>query len=165
MDTIQFATEYCEAAYEEVPKIRAESWTHLIYIIRIRVKRVQPHVGLVLLRILHISHGGLPDPRIEKTALTMRKEGATTIFLGGRPSKGQSENAFDEVHYRRLPSSIRYVFDPTFSRRWRNKISELEPDVVHAHNVTTATYLLEMELPAIYDNHEYWSQRSFKYDS
>jgi len=118
------------------------------------------------MRILHISNGGLPDPRIEKIALTMKKEkNATTIFLGGGPLKWQTEDAFDEVHYLGIPSSFRYVLDPRVGSQWRERILSLKPDIVHAHNVIVARFLLDMDLPTIYDDHEYWSKRLFKYDS
>ncbi len=117
------------------------------------------------MRILHISHGGLPDPRIEKSALTMKKNGHETIFLGGRPIRWQSEGGFDDVHYLRMASSFRYALDPLVKRKWQKTIRDLKPDVVHAHNFTCARFLLGMDIPTVHDDHEYWSKRLFKYDT
>ncbi|MHA1481707.1 MAG: glycosyltransferase family 4 protein [Candidatus Thorarchaeota archaeon] len=116
------------------------------------------------MRILHISHTGLPDPRIEKTARTMKKGGHELVFLGGRPTIEQS-SAFQEIHYESILSNLRVVLDPRFRKRWKKAIHKIKPDVVHAHNLIVGALMLDMEYPTIYDDHEYWSQQIFKYDA
>ena len=113
------------------------------------------------LRILHISHRGLPDPRVEKAAISARKWGAETYFAGGRI------NGFS------YPSKI---FDGTFElpfntkanvglRPWWNALKrslekvlrKCKPDIVHAHDIIAARLAVEYDIPVVYDDHEYWS--------
>jgi hypothetical protein len=50
---------------------------------------------------------------------------------------------------------------PTAWRRVRKQlalaVSNTKPDVIHAHNIFSAELAHEMDLPMIYDDHEYWS--------
>ncbi len=116
------------------------------------------------MRILHISNAGLPDLRIEKMAYTMKKEGHELVFLGGRPVKGQNLDAFDETHNIWLNSAIRIVYDNRVERQWLRKIDELKPDVVHAHNIIVGHFLLNSNHHAIFDDHEYYSKQSSRYE-
>jgi hypothetical protein len=116
------------------------------------------------LRILHISEAGLPDLRIEKMAHTMKKEGHELIFLGGRPVRGQNLDAFDETHSLWLKSAFRLVFDPRVERSWLKAIDALKPDIVHAHNLIVGHFLLNSEHHAVFDDHEYYSKQSSRYD-
>ena len=115
------------------------------------------------MRILHTSHTGLPDPRVEKTALTMKKKGHELLFLGGRPVKSQGLDAFAEVYTEPIVNNLRLVLDSRFRKRWIKRIDAVAPDVVHAHNLIVAAMMLKTEYPVIYDDHEYWSKQSFKY--
>jgi len=117
----------------------------------------------VNLKILHISHTGLPDARIEKTARTMKKEGHEIIFLGGGNSNTQNLNAFDEMHSIPLVNDLDIALNPITKRKWLRKIDELRPDIVHAHNVQVARYLLDRDYPTVYDDHEYWSIQLYLY--
>jgi hypothetical protein len=120
--------------------------------------------NLIKLRILHISDAGLPDLRIEKMAHTMKKEGHELIFLGGRPVRGQNLDAFDETHSLWLKSSFRLVFDPRIERSWLRAIDALKPDIVHAHNLIVGHFLLNSEHHAVFDDHEYYSKQSSRYN-
>ena len=97
-------------------------------------------------------------------ANTMKKEGHELIFLGGRPIRGQNLGAFDDAFYLHLPSSFRVVYDPRVEKQWVKRIGELKPDVVHAHNCTIAKFMLSTEYPTIFDDHEYYSKQSSRYD-
>ena len=115
------------------------------------------------MRILHISHGGLPDARIEKTALTMKKEGHQLVFLGGGTMKYNDLGAFEETYFLSVGNDLDVTINPAVKRRWLKRISELKPDVIHAHNVIVAHFLLGSEYPVIYDDHEYWSKQTYMY--
>ncbi len=115
------------------------------------------------MRILHISHGGLPDPRIEKTALTMKKEGHELVFIGGRPVVYQNLDAFERTYHVPTGNDLQVAFDPRIKRHWLDKIEEVKPDVIHAHNIIVAHFLLSTDYPVVYDDHEYWSKQAFKY--
>lgn len=115
------------------------------------------------MRILHISHGGLPDPRIEKTALTMKDEGHELIFLGGRPIKYQDLQAFEKTFSLPVGNDLDVVISSSVKRKWLEAIRKLNPDIIHAHNPIVGHFLLGTDYPVIYDDHEYWSKQTFKY--
>ncbi|MDF1539528.1 MAG: glycosyltransferase [Candidatus Thorarchaeota archaeon] len=117
------------------------------------------------MRILHTSHTGLPDPRIEKTALTMKKDGHELVFLGGKSSDSYNSNIFDRKYHVPIPNSFMVVNDFRFRRKWIKTINEISPDIVHAHNIIAAAMMLGADYPTIYDDHEYWSKQTFKYSS
>lgn len=117
------------------------------------------------MKILHTSHMGLPDSRIEKTALTMKKQGHELLFLGGRPALSQDLNAFRETHHVSVGNNLTLVVDPRIKKRWIKKIDEIGPDVVHAHNIVAAAMMLDTDYPMVYDDHEYWSKQTFKFTS
>ena len=109
------------------------------------------------MKILHISHTGLPDVRVERNALTLKKDGHELLFLGGTKSKGQVFDTFDEIHFLPIGNDLSTTLNPLIRRKWMNKIRQLAPDVVHAHNVLVARFMLGLNIPTIYDDHEYWS--------
>ena len=115
------------------------------------------------MRILHISHTGLPDARVEKSALSMKKRGHELIFLGGRPTLYQNLNAFDKVLYLSIGNDLDVAVNPIMKRRWLQAIDRIAPDLVHAHNLIAGHFLLTTDYPVVYDDHEYWSKQLFNY--
>ena len=115
------------------------------------------------MRVLHISHNGLPDPRVEKAALTLKRQGHTLLFLGGQPIRYQNLGAFDETGFLSAGNAAKVVFSRKLARAWRAAIRELRPDVIHAHNVIVARFGMHLGLPMIYDDHELWSKTSRLY--
>lgn len=115
------------------------------------------------MRILHISHTGLPDVRVEKSALTMKKRGHELIFLGGRPSLYQNFGAFDSIFYLRIGNNLRVVADPRLKYKWLQTISRINPDLIHAHNLIVGHFLLATDYPVVYDDHEFWSKQLFNF--
>jgi hypothetical protein len=111
------------------------------------------------MRILHLSHTGLPDLRIEKYALTMRGNSHELIFLGGRPTKYQNLNAFDRVLFVPLGNNLEAALSPFVKQKWLKSIDKIKPDIIHAHDVWVARFALDTEYPVIYDDHEYWSKQ------
>ena len=117
------------------------------------------------MKILHISDSGLPDPRVERMALTMRDEGHELIFLGGREIKGQNLSAFSNAKTVPLGNGPRIAHDPLLKRKWIKAIDSINPDTVHAHNVLVGHYLLDTEYRAIFDDHENLSRQRFVFMS
>jgi hypothetical protein len=113
------------------------------------------------MRILHISEAGLPDPRVERMAMTMKKKGHELFFLGGRAIRGQSLSAFSHTESVPLGIGPAIAHDPRIKSRWLAAISEINPDIIHAHNVFVAHYILDTEYPAVFDDHECYSMQSF----
>ena len=85
------------------------------------------------------------------------------FFLGGGPIKWQDWNTFEETYFLPLGNSLALALNPFVKRRWLKKIDELNPDLVHAHNVIVAHFMLDTEYPVVYDDHEYWSKQTFKF--
>ncbi|MHA1928260.1 MAG: hypothetical protein ACTSV2_06745 [Candidatus Thorarchaeota archaeon] len=103
--------------------------------------------------------------RIEKTAISMKKKGHEMIFLGGRPIRGQHFDAFDNTHYVKLGNSLQLVFDPNIKKRLLKRIAELKPEVIHIHNPIIGHYLTTTDYPCIFNDHEYHSKQSSKFNS
>jgi len=109
---------------------------------------------------LHLSYAGLPDWRIEKSAISASKCGHEVIFAGR-----------DSKNYRTKTFSKTYEIKWTFKARigipfyWHSVKKQIErvlmavrPDIVHAHDLFPAKMISEFGLPFVYDNHEYWSK-------
>ncbi|MFW9794020.1 MAG: hypothetical protein ACFFEE_06955 [Candidatus Thorarchaeota archaeon] len=78
--------------------------------------------------------------------------------MGGRPVKQVSFDVFSATQCLQIPSGIRVALDPRVKSRWLDRMDELKPDIIHAHDVIVASFLLDTEYAAIYDDHEYWSK-------
>jgi hypothetical protein len=117
------------------------------------------------MRILHISEGGLPDPRVERMAMTMKKEGHEVVFLGGKEVKGQHLSVFSETKTEPLGIGLSITHNPLLKKRWLNAIKEMHPDIVHAHNIIVGHFLLDTEIPTIFDDHENLSSQTFVFNA
>ncbi len=113
------------------------------------------------MKILHISSDPLPDARVEKAASSSRKLGHEIYFAGpGVEGFHLATNPFAGSFTVSWERKSRMGFEPA----WRSvrgqlaqAIKETRPDVVHAHNIFSAELAHEMNLPMVYDDHEYWS--------
>jgi glycosyltransferase involved in cell wall biosynthesis len=111
------------------------------------------------LRILHLSDDGLPDWRIEKSALTASRLGHEVVFAGGKNHINYSRRTFPQTYEvnwtpnarRAIPSHWHPV-----KKQLEKVIKAVKPDIVHAHNIFSAKMISEFGLHYIYDDHEYW---------
>lgn len=121
------------------------------------------------MKILHLSHGSLPDWRIEKSALTGRRSGHEVFFAGERPREGYASSAFSKllevdwmVGFKVDKVSAGMVgIQPYWNqikKQVQRVIEEARPDIIHAHDIYPAKMALELGLPFVYDDHEYWSK-------
>jgi glycosyltransferase involved in cell wall biosynthesis len=114
------------------------------------------------LRILHLSNEGLPDWRVEKSAISASKRSHEVVFAGKKP-----------INYNRKIFSKIYEINWTLKARlgipfyWHSVkkqvervIKEVRPDIVHAHNIFSAKMISQFGLHFVYDDHEYWSKHS-----
>jgi len=115
------------------------------------------------LRILHISHQGLPDMRVERCAYTDVKNGHECYFAGLLIRKNLKETPFASSFYipwRRL-AKLRF---PYFWDKLKGKVKEVfrevKPDIVHAHDVFAAKVCHELSFPMIFNSHEYWAKET-----
>ena len=115
------------------------------------------------MRILHLSHESLPDWRVEKSAITASKLGHEVIFAGRKPSNDYSRKTFSKIFEINWTAKARMgipFYWHSVKRQVQRIIKQVNPDIVHAHNIFSAKMISELELPFVYDDHEYWSKHS-----
>jgi len=113
------------------------------------------------MKILHFSHWGLPDKRIERAAYTGVKEGFECAFAGKQSTA--KPKVFKEtfaVPWKPANKLHLPVFWNRLKKRFKRVLASYSPDLVHAHNVFAAKLCLEVEVPFIFDSHEYWSKEN-----
>ena len=115
------------------------------------------------MKILHLSTEGLPDWRIEKSAITAYSQGHEVLFAGSKSPFKYDRNTFSKVYEVIWSAKARYGL-PYYWSLVRKQISKIikdaRPEIVHAHNIFSAKMMLEFDLPFVYDDHEYWSKQS-----
>jgi len=114
------------------------------------------------MRILHLSDDGLPDWRVEKSALTAKKAGHE-VFFGGRLNNNAKSTIFSEIHRINWTAGA-MVGIPYYYHRVKRQIEklvkQLGPDIIHSHNIGSAKISHDLGLPAVFDDHEYFGMLS-----
>lgn len=114
------------------------------------------------MRILHLSDDGLPDWRVEKAALTAKKNGHDAFF-GGRLNSNSHSTAFSELYPIKWNAAA-LIGIPYYYHLVKKQIARLvklvRPDVVHSHNIGSAKVSHELGLPFVFDDHEYFGMLS-----
>ena len=114
------------------------------------------------MRILHLSHGTLPDWRIEKCALSAStKLGYEAIFAGLAPIVSHTrESSFSKIYKIDWTEGAKFGI-PFYWHFVKKQLSivlgESRPDIVHAHNIFAAKMISEFGIPFVFDDHEYTS--------
>jgi glycosyltransferase involved in cell wall biosynthesis len=103
--------------------------------------------------------------------MTAVKNGHEAFFAGERPSEGYESPAFSKIlnvdwmvgfKVDRVSAGMLGV-QPYWNqiKKQVNKIVEaVSPDIIHAHDIYPAKMALELGLPFVYDDHEYWSKHT-----
>ena len=114
------------------------------------------------MKILHLSDDGLPDWRVEKSALTAKKAGHE-VFFGGRLNNNAKSTIFSEIHRINWTAGA-MVGIPYYYHRVKRQIEklvkQLVPDIIHSHNIGSAKISHDLGLPAVFDDHEYFGMLS-----
>src|SRR5678816_930552 len=96
------------------------------------------------MRILHLSDDGLPDWRVEKSALSAKKKGYEVVFAGRLNSIPQS-TVFSETYPIKWTAAA-MIGIPYYYGRVKKQIEKLvkqvRPDIVHSHNIGSAKICL-----------------------
>lgn len=116
------------------------------------------------LTILHLSHSGLPDPRIERLAVLSKPYGQS-LFLGPPGRKDTLfPDSFRAVVHTNAFSTVGNLGFPVFYHLQRRKLAkavrQINPDIIYAHNIMAAKVALDLSIPFVYDDHEYWSRQA-----
>jgi hypothetical protein len=114
------------------------------------------------MRILHLSDDGLPDWRVEKSALTAKKEGHE-VFFGGRLSNIAPSTIFSEIYPIKWTAAamigIPYYYDRV-KKQIEELVKQVRPDIVHSHNIGSGKISHDLGLPVVFDDHEYFRMLS-----
>ncbi|TLX88407.1 MAG: glycosyltransferase family 4 protein [Thaumarchaeota archaeon] len=114
------------------------------------------------MRILHLSDDGLPDWRVEKSALTGKKNGHD-VFFGGRLNSNSHSTAFSEKYPVKWNAAA-MIGIPYYYHGVKKQIERLvklvRPDIVHSHNIGSAKVSHDLGLPFVFDDHEYFRMLS-----
>ena len=114
------------------------------------------------MRILHISEGSLPDWRIEKAALTAKKNGHVVLFAGTVPIKTDNK-VFNKIYKITWDFRAKYNI-PYYSYLLKKQIKKVltvsNPDIIHAHQIIPAKLISKFNIPYIFDDHEYSSSHA-----
>jgi glycosyltransferase involved in cell wall biosynthesis len=114
------------------------------------------------MRILHLSDDGLPDWRVEKSALTAKKAGHE-VFFGGRLSNIAPSTTFSEIYPIKWTAAamigIPYYYDRV-KKQIQELVKQVRPDIVHSHNIGSGKISHDLGLPIVFDDHEYFRMLS-----
>ncbi|AIC15111.1 glycosyltransferase [Nitrososphaera viennensis] len=116
------------------------------------------------MRILHLSHDGLPDWRVEKAALASSKQGYEVFFAGKKVAGGyDTSKIFNQAYEINWTAKALYGI-PYYWHSVRSQLArilkQVRPDVVHAHNLFSAKLAQDLGEHFVYDDHESWSKHS-----
>ena len=113
------------------------------------------------MKILHLSHEGLPDWRVEKSAITATRNSHEVIFCG-RTSNYKTP-IFSNIYQINWNAKARLgipIYWSSVKRQLAKVLDKTRPDLVHAHNIFSAKMISEFKVPFVYDDHEFWSASS-----
>ena len=116
------------------------------------------------MRILYLNLS-LPDHRVEKAAYIAKKNGHTIFYAGDikknyKPSKVFGSELFKE--YFKISFSAKnnlgYSLRPLI-KKLKEIQKEFDFDIIHANNIYCANLASKLDIPFIFDDHEYFSHR------
>ncbi|MEM2142773.1 MAG: glycosyltransferase [Candidatus Thorarchaeota archaeon] len=117
------------------------------------------------MRILFASHKGLPDHRIERAAQVARAAGHTVTFLGLGTTRQPLLNVFESLTMLRSINNRQAALDQRIRMEWADAVRQIDPDLVHASNIIAAHFTDRLDMPMVYDDHEYWSAQRIVYQN
>jgi glycosyltransferase involved in cell wall biosynthesis len=111
--------------------------------------------------ILHLSHSSLPDRRVQRSANTANKKGHSCYFAGKNPRPNRIDKSLFKEFYHIPWYSLVKLHPPILWNKLKmiveEVLSEVQPDIIHAHDVFAGKMCLDLDFPFIYDSHEYWN--------
>ena len=112
-----------------------------------------------MLKVLHLSDSGLPNWRLEKSAISGLKFGYQVFFCGGK-IKNTTENIFSKTYYKSWNYNALRGIPYYYELAEKNVIKilkEINPDLIHVHNVALAKMVSKQDIPFVFDDYEYWT--------
>lgn len=117
------------------------------------------------MKILHASHKGLPDQRVERSAYIAKRRGHTVTFLGLGTNTAPQLDVFSDIFMLRSINNRQAALDKGIRREWQHVVNEINPDLVHANDIISAKFSSDTGYPMVYDDHEYWSKQRIIYEN
>ncbi len=117
------------------------------------------------MKILHTSHKGLPDQRIERASFVARKNGHDVVFLGMGKNRSPEIDVFSKITMLPSINNRQVVTDKTIRKKWASTVEEISPDLIHANDLIAAVFSADLGIPMVYDDHEYWSAQRIVYNN
>jgi hypothetical protein len=114
------------------------------------------------MKILFLSSFGLPNGRIEKSALTATKNGYEVIFAG-RVSPTYKNFMFSRMYSISWNAKARFgipYYWHMVRKQIRKIIEDVRPDIIHAHTIFPAKMINDLGIPFMYDDNEHWAQHA-----
>ncbi|MGC9780904.1 MAG: glycosyltransferase [Candidatus Heimdallarchaeota archaeon] len=114
------------------------------------------------MKILHLADGP-QNIRAERAALIAKTFGIKDHYIFGNILYDLLEkDIFKEKKYVELSRKNHYMFGlKEFNSILMDYIEEVDPDIIHAHNIFFGNIALKLDLPLLYDDHELWT-KSYK---
>ena len=115
------------------------------------------------MKILHLSEWGLPDWRIEKSAITAKRAGYEVFFAGEKNAHEYRNIIFDKIYEFDWNIKAKYklpFYYQTLKKKITNIINQIRPEIIHAHNIFPAKLASEFDIPFVFDDHEFSSNHS-----
>ena len=112
------------------------------------------------MKVLHLSEWGLPDWRIEKSAITSKRAGYEVFFAGEKNAHEYRNIIFDKIYEFDWNIKAKYklpFYYQTLKKKINNIINEIRPEIIHAHNIFPAKLASEFDIPFVFDDHEFSS--------
>ncbi|MFX1512917.1 MAG: glycosyltransferase [Promethearchaeota archaeon] len=106
------------------------------------------------LHVLQLSHF-LPDWRVEKTIHSDIRLGNKISYVGLRVDNTRS---IPNIHILNQSMHTALYRMNKFRRELKLIISNIDPDVIHAHDLVLARAALNLDYPLVYNDHEYHSR-------
>ncbi|MHA1422389.1 MAG: hypothetical protein ACTSWA_10855 [Candidatus Thorarchaeota archaeon] len=117
------------------------------------------------MKILHTSHHGLPDHRVERAAYIAKKSGHQIHYLGLGETNAPSLDVFDSITMLRRLNNLEVALSRSIRKEWISEIERIDPDVIHANDIVAARFSSMSSYPMVYDDHEYWSKQRTSYST
>ncbi|MFW9813512.1 MAG: hypothetical protein ACFFF9_13715 [Candidatus Thorarchaeota archaeon] len=115
------------------------------------------------MKILHTSHHGLPDHRVERAAYIAKKNGHTIEYLGLGETNAPTLDVFDSITMLRRLNNLQVALSRSIRKEWIKEIERINPDIIHANDLVAARFSSMSDYPMVYDDHEYWSKQRVSY--
>jgi len=89
----------------------------------------------MILRILHVSHKGLPEHRLERDVFVAKKKGHEMHYFRLGSTKEPSLNVFETITMHRKINNRRVALDQSIRDDWAAEVRRIDRDLIHANGL------------------------------